>query len=109
LRLEEKASTRRRTKREYLRYNLLVARRCEVVLGLPNGRTYSITVEAESAFDAAVLFYQYCLNPPEGIKRPYMDPEATLEVRPIYKVRLQDAVEWANKQADKRSRLFRKE
>jgi hypothetical protein len=66
-------------------------------------------VETDSAFDAAIKFFEYCNIPPAGMNRPHLTPAAKLEVRPIYNVCLEDAIEWAKTQPDKRRYLLKKE
>jgi hypothetical protein len=66
-------------------------RQCEVVVTLPGGRRYSAIVEAKSTFHAALVFQAHCLNAPEGLQRPHIEPGTVLEVRPIYRVKVQEA------------------
>jgi hypothetical protein len=82
-----------------------VARRlCEVVVALPDGKRYSVMLEAESVFHAAVLFYSHCAAPHPGQTPPRIDMQTMLEVRPVYSVRMEDAMAWANREAQKRHR-----
>jgi len=77
---------------------------CEVSVEA-EGRRYSATVEADSAFHAAVLFYAHCAAPPPGCNPPKIDLEAVVEVKPALKVKLRDAMAWANEKARSRNRL----
>ena len=77
---------------------------CEVVVELPDGTRYSAVLEAESVFNPAVLFYAHTAAPPPGANPPRLAVDALLEVRPIYKVCLRDAMKWANKEAQAKHR-----
>jgi len=79
-------------------------RTCEVMVELPGGKRYSVTLEADSMYHAAALFYGHCAAPPMGATPPRIDMNTVLEVRPVYKVKLKDAMAWANRQA-KRNRI----
>jgi hypothetical protein len=51
-------------------------------------------MEANSVFHAAVLFYSHCVSLP-----PRVDRETVVEVKPFNKVRIRDAMVWANDEA----------
>ena len=74
---------------------------CEVIVELPDGTGYSAVLEARSLYHAAVLFYAHTAAPPPGASPPRIDMDSVLEVRPIYKVRLADAMKWANEEAER--------
>src|ERR1700733_9646917 len=85
-----------------LRYNPVVGRRtCEVMVDLPGGKRYSVMLEADSMYHAAVLFYAHCAAPPPGAAPPRIDMEAVIEIKPVYKVRLKDAMAWGNREANR--------
>jgi hypothetical protein len=65
-----------------------------------DGVRHTITVEAESAYHAAVLFYSASAAPSPGVILPKLTPDCVLEVSPSYKVRLRDALAWANRKAN---------
>jgi hypothetical protein len=75
----------------------------EVIAELADGTRYS-TLKATSLYHAAVLFYAYTAAPPPGADPPRIYMDALLEVRPIYKVRLMDAMKWANEEAERQLR-----
>jgi hypothetical protein len=84
-------------------------RQCEVVVTLPGGRRYSAIVEARSTFHAALVFQAHCLNAPEGLQRPHIEPGTVLEVRPIYKVKVQEAMLWADRKDSRDGRKGRQQ
>jgi hypothetical protein len=53
-------------------------------------------------FHAVVLFYAHCAAPPPGCKPPRIGMDTIVEVHPSFKVRLRDAMTWANREAGKR-------
>ncbi|MFL6449232.1 MAG: hypothetical protein ACJ746_16345 [Bryobacteraceae bacterium] len=79
-------------------------RRCEVSMTGPDGRKHTLTVEANSVSHAAVLFYAQSAAPSPGVKLPKFEMETVLEVSPAYRVRLKDAMEWANREANRANR-----
>jgi hypothetical protein len=78
-------------------------RRCDVTLVAPNGQRHTITVEANSVFHAALLFYGES-NAGGSTTLPRCDVDTILEVSPSYKVRVRDAMAWANIEANKQNR-----
>ncbi len=81
--------------------------RCDVTLEV-DGVRHTITVEAESGYHAAVLFYAASAAPPPGVKLPRVDMDAILEVSPAYRIKLKDAMDWANREAERQQRKMRK-
>ena len=81
------------------RIAIVPKRRCEVTLEV-DGARHTITVEAESVYHAAVLFYAHSAASPPGVRLPKVDMDTVLEVSPLYKVRLGDAMAWANAKAN---------
>ena len=79
-------------------------RRCEVSMTGPDGQKHTITVEANSVYHAAVLFYAQSAAPSPGMKLPKPEMDTVLEVSPAYRVRLRDAMEWANREANRANR-----
>jgi hypothetical protein len=73
---------------------------CEVTRILPDGRRHTLKLQAKSVYHAAVLYYGSTVSAP-GEKLPPFDPGTMLEVRPLFHVRHQDAMKWANKEAAK--------
>ena len=67
-----------------------------------DGTRYSVTVEADSVYHAAVLFFAHCGAPPPGTIPPHIRLDAVLEVRPVYRVALKDAMKWANEEANRK-------
>jgi hypothetical protein len=82
---------------------IVAKRRCQVTLEV-DGVRHTITVEAESVYHAAVLFYAQSAAPPPGKRLPKVDMDAVLEVSPNYRVRLGDAMAWANRKAQEQSK-----
>ncbi len=73
---------------------------CEVTRVLPDGRRHTLKLKAKSIYHAAVLYYGSTVSAP-GEKLPPFDSETVLEVRPLFQVRHQDAMNWANLEAAK--------
>ncbi len=73
---------------------------------LTGGRAYSIIVQANSAYEAALAFKDHCEKGPPEMGRPKPDYEAVLEVKPIYRVKMRDAI---MRRVEKQSRLVRPE
>jgi hypothetical protein len=61
---------------------IVAKRRCEVTLEL-DGVRHTITVEAESAYHAAVLFCAHSAAAPPGVRLPKVEVDSVLEVSPI--------------------------
>ena len=76
---------------------------CEVTRILPDGRRHTLKLQARSVYHAAVLYYGSCVGAP-GEKLPPFDPDTAVEVRPVFDVRVQDAMAWASREADDRNR-----
>lgn len=70
----------------------------------PHGQKHTITVEANSVYHAAVLFYAQLAAPSPGLRLPKPEMDTVLEVSPAYRVRLMDAMEWANREAKRSNR-----
>jgi hypothetical protein len=70
-----------------------VARRsCEVTIRWQNGnRSYTTVVEAESTYDAAVVFQKHCENSPSQLNLPKIDYTSVVEVKPIYRINARKA------------------
>ncbi len=83
------------------RMAIVAKRRCDVTFVTGDGKRHTITVEADSAYHAAVLFYSASAAPSPGVVLPRVTPDCVLEVSPSYKVRLKDALAWANREANK--------
>lgn len=79
---------------------IVAKRRCEVTVDV-DGVRHTITVEAESVYHAAVLFYAQSAAPPPGLRHPKVNMDNVLEVSPKYRVRLGDAMAWANAKANR--------
>jgi len=54
-----------------------------------------MTVEANSVYHAAVLFYAQSAAASPGLKLPKPDMKTVLEVSSAFRVQLRDAMEWA--------------
>jgi len=84
---------------------------CDVTVKTPDGKRHTITVEAESVYDAAMQFLGRAgASFPRDVELPKTDKNAIFEVRPIYRVSQKKLMEWANKKANlyARSRTFSK-
>ena len=75
-----------------------------------DGKRHTITVQAESVYDAAVRFLgRDGAAFPGDRELPKIDKDTVFEVRPLYSVTQPKLMEWANKKANlyTRSRKFR--
>jgi hypothetical protein len=72
---------------------------------MSNGRTYTVVIEAESTYDAALAFQRHCQNGPPELGRPEVHYDSIVEVKPIYKVSMRKAMVRA---AEKQARAGRK-
>jgi hypothetical protein len=52
-------------------------------------------------YHAAVVFYRQPTSGRPGFGLPGLGLDSTLEVKPVYSIKLQDAVNWANRQTQK--------
>jgi hypothetical protein len=73
---------------------------CEVTRILPDGRRHTIKLEATSIYHAAVLYYGMTVSAP-GEKLPPFDSDTVLEIQHIFLVRHEDALKWANREAER--------
>jgi small nuclear ribonucleoprotein (snRNP)-like protein len=76
-------------------------RLCEVTIILNNGTRYTGQVEATSMYQAAILFHRQLTGGRPGLGLAEAGLDSVLEVRPVYRVKLQDAFNWANRQTQK--------
>ena len=76
-------------------------RLCEVTIILDNGTRHTGQVEATSMYHAAILFHRQLTGGKPGFGLPGADMDSVLEVRPVYRVKLGDAFNWANQQTQK--------
>lgn len=67
-------------------------RSCEVTLRYGNARSYTTVVEAESAYEAALLFQKHCENAPPELGRPHVHYDCIVEVKPIYRISVRKAM-----------------
>ncbi len=67
-------------------------RSVEVTFRCPNGRTHTLVVQAESADEAAILYYRRCTDSPAEFDCPKPGLDTILEVKPVYLIRLSDAI-----------------
>jgi hypothetical protein len=74
-----------------------------------NGRTYTAVVSAKSVYHAAALFREQCNDAPPELKRPQVESDTILEVKPIYPVRSGDALAWVAKQNSREARKHRQQ
>jgi hypothetical protein len=83
---------------------------CDVTVQTPDGKRHTITVEAESVYDAAMKFLGRSGAEFPGDRLPKTDRDTVFEVRPIYRVTQKQFMDWANKKANlyARSRKLRK-
>ncbi len=85
----------------FFRYYLgMPLRWCEVTRILPDGRRHTIKLEATSIYHAAVLYYGMTVSAP-GEKLPPFDSDTVLEIQHIFLVRHEDALKWANREAER--------
>lgn len=67
-------------------------RSVEVTFRYPNGRTHTLIVQADSADEAAMQYYHRCTESPKELDWPKPELDTVLEVKPVYKIRLSDAI-----------------
>ena len=83
----------------------------DVTVQTADGKRHTITVQADSVYDAAVQFVGRAGAAFPGDRElPKIDKDTVFEVRPVYNVTQPKLMEWANKKANlyARSRKFRK-
>lgn len=70
--------------------SIMAKRLCNVSVEI-DGKRYSITLEADSIFHAAMLFSSHCAAPPPGVFPPKVNKDTIVEISPCFRVRIGDA------------------